>query len=406
MDNIPWPERYRPRTVSLLVGNNDVRDQLRNWIESWKKSIPKKRAVLLVGPPGVGKTASAYAIAHDLDMELVEFNASDKRNKDTIERIVWRAATQETLDGRKRLILLDEVDGLSGTGDRGGAGAISRIISQSVHPIVMTANDPDNPRLKDFTKVCLTLTFQPISHEDIVKVLKRILKDASKHLDDEQLSRIADKANGDLRAAISDLETAIENEDDTFQDVSERNTRRPIEQTLRRLFMNRDPAIAKEILSEADSDHDEVLLWIEENLHLQLNAADELDRGYEAISLADQVLGRIMNQQSWKLLSYFYDFLSINLTNSRTKTPFRRVKYNRPAWPLLVWKGGRQIDKRAKLLSKLSDETVVSRFRASRTYGYVIDLLLERDSTFSAKMADWLQVKPEEVSFRSRRKGR
>jgi replication factor C large subunit len=132
-ESLPWPEKHRPRKLDGLVGNHETIRTLKSWVESWISRIPSKRAALLVGPPGTGKTASVGALASDLDMELVEFNSSDKRNKDSIETLVWRAASQQTLDGRPRLILLDEVDGLSGTSDRGGVGAILKVIKDAVH---------------------------------------------------------------------------------------------------------------------------------------------------------------------------------------------------------------------------------------------------------------------------------
>ena len=153
-EDLPWPEKHRPSSIDQIEGNSDQIRTIKTWILSWKNKLPDKRAVLLVGPPGTGKTASIGALANDLDMEIVEFNSSDKRNKGSIETLVWRAASQQTLDGRPRIILLDEVDGLSGTSDRGGVGAIIKVIKSSVHPIMMTANDPDSPRLKDLYKIC------------------------------------------------------------------------------------------------------------------------------------------------------------------------------------------------------------------------------------------------------------
>ncbi len=120
------------------MGNIDTIHTLREWISSWRRGIPKKRAILLIGPPGVGKTASICALSHDLNMELVEFNASDKRNKGSIETTVWIAATQQTIDGRLRIIMLDEVDGLSGTA---GAGAELLEIADAPHVGRRTAVD-------------------------------------------------------------------------------------------------------------------------------------------------------------------------------------------------------------------------------------------------------------------------
>ncbi len=204
-ESLPWPEKHRPRKLDGLVGNREAIRALKSWVESWISRVPGKRAALLVGPPGTGKTASVGALANDLDMELVEFNSSDKRNKDSIETLVWRAASQQTLDGRPRLILLDEVDGLSGTSDRGGVGAILKVIKDAVHPIVMTANDPNSPRLKDLMKVCQVYNFEAIENIDIEKILKYILSENNVDVSEEVLDEIVEGSGGDLRAAISDL---------------------------------------------------------------------------------------------------------------------------------------------------------------------------------------------------------
>jgi len=108
-EDLPWPEKHRPRSTDQIIGNLEQINAMRTWILSWKTSLPDKRAILLIGPPGTGKTATIGALANDLDMEIVEFNSSDKRNKGSIETLVWRAASQQTLDGRPRIILLDEV---------------------------------------------------------------------------------------------------------------------------------------------------------------------------------------------------------------------------------------------------------------------------------------------------------
>ena len=208
-ESLPWPELYRPKSSSELVGNRDAIQGLKDWIQSWTKKPPRKRAALLIGPPGVGKTASVGAITHDFGAELVEFNASDKRSKGIIETQVWKAATQQTLDGRMRIILLDEVDGLSGTSDRGGVGAILKIIAIAVHPIVMTANDPESRRLKDLVKSCQVFNFHPIEHDDILEILVRIASDQGGAVNSELLDNIVKNSAGDLRAAIADLETLI-----------------------------------------------------------------------------------------------------------------------------------------------------------------------------------------------------
>ncbi len=392
--NLPWPEQHRPRSLVDIVGNASSIGEIKKWIQSWIDGKPTRNAALLIGSPGVGKTASVFALSNDYDLELVEFNSSDKRNKGTVETLVWRAATQQTLDGRLRLILLDEVDGLSGTSDRGGVGAILKIIEQTVHPIVMTANDPSSAKLKDLLKICQVFTFEPIDTIDVIALLQKIAKKHDASLQQDTLEEIAEQAGGDLRAAIADLETLVEGMAlSDFDSLPVRDSRRGIKEVFRRLFMTTDQAAARRIISELDTDYRELLLWLEENIHLHLITPLELEAGFESLSLADLSLGRIMRNQNWKLLSYVYDFLSAGTAGSRNESPYRRVEYSEPIWPLLVWRGNKSLDKDADLLSKLSRAAHVSSQRATRTHKDTIIEIVKRNPSENTRFSQWLNLK-------------
>ncbi len=402
-DNLPWPEKHRPMSLSELVGNRETVKALRNWIESWISGTPSKRAALLIGPPGTGKTASIGAISNDLNMELVEFNSSDKRNKDSIETLVWRAASQMTLDGRNRLILLDEVDGLSGTSDRGGVGAILKVINDAVHPIVMTANDPNSPRLKDLLKVCQVFSFGFIETEDMATVLKRILVENKENVSEEILEKIIENSEGDLRAAVSDLESQVRSGLTSQTTATSRDVRRSTDDTLRHLFATNDSKVARKILSESELDHDSLILWLEENLHLHLLTPKELNKGFEGLSLADLSLGRIMKDQNWKLLAYVYDFLVTGVVMSRTKTPFRRVEYSRPTWPLLVWQGNKKQDKESAVRFSLASETGVSKRRVRQTHLDTIQQIIRINPKVLSDFAAWLKIEKSSLVQKSSR---
>lgn len=392
IDNLPWSEKHRPKSLSELVGNPETIKALKAWIDSWVLGTPSKRAALLIGPPGTGKTASVGAISNDLDMELVEFNSSDKRNKDSIETLVWRASSQMTLDGRDRLILLDEVDGLSGTSDRGGVGAILKVIRDAVHPIVMTANDPNSPRLKDLLKVCQVFNFRLIENDDMTTVLKHILSENQENVSENILEEIIENAEGDLRAAVSDLESQVRGGSSSQTTATSRDIRRGAEETLRHLFATNDSKMARRILSESELSHDSLVLWLEENLHLHLLTPKELNDGFEGLSLADVSLGRIMRNQNWKLLAYVYDFLTRGVAMSRTKTPFRRVAYSQPTWPLLVWQGNRKRDKQSAVRSSLATVTGVSKRRVRQTHLDTIQQIIEINPQVLKEFAAWLRV--------------
>ena len=82
-----WTEKYRPKDLKGVIGNPSAVNALRGWAESWEKGIPEKRAVVLMGTPGVGKTTSAEALAREMGWDIVEMNASDQRTGKDIEQI-------------------------------------------------------------------------------------------------------------------------------------------------------------------------------------------------------------------------------------------------------------------------------------------------------------------------------
>jgi replication factor C large subunit len=130
---------------------------------------------------------------------------------------------------------------------------------------------------------------------------------------------------------------------------------------------------------------------------------DELDEGFEQLSLADRTLGRIMRNQNWKLLAYFYDYLSMGVAMSRSETPFRRVKYSQPTWPLLVWQGNRKRDKQGEVLKSLSTVTGVSKRRVRQTHLDIIHEIIKIDPRSLNDFATWLNVEKSSLVQKSSR---
>ena len=154
-----WVEKYRPKSLADIIGNRDTVRRMLEWARDWDASKPP---LLLFGKPGIGKTSSAYALANDMNWEVVELNASDQRTKGIIEKIAGSTATTMSLLGSQRkLILLDEADNLHGTADQGGARAIISVIKSSKQPIILIANDKYGVA-KEIKALCEPLQFRAL----------------------------------------------------------------------------------------------------------------------------------------------------------------------------------------------------------------------------------------------------
>jgi len=104
-----WVEKYRPVALEDFV----VSDNNKAIIESFNKSkeIPN---LLFVGTPGLGKTTLAKIIVNSiLECQYLYINASDENGIDTIRSKVTNFAQTKSIDGKIKVIILDETDGLS-----------------------------------------------------------------------------------------------------------------------------------------------------------------------------------------------------------------------------------------------------------------------------------------------------
>ena len=157
-----WTEKYRPKNLDNIIGNDKAINTLRIWANDWKEDKKhRKKAVILSGKPGTGKTSSALALANDFDWIAIELNASDVRNAEKIKKIATCGALNETFDdsgrfissntGGRKLIVLDEADNLyeraektengSDFSDKGGKKAIIDTIKITNQPIILIVND-------------------------------------------------------------------------------------------------------------------------------------------------------------------------------------------------------------------------------------------------------------------------
>ncbi len=328
---IYWTEKYAPKKLNEIVGQEKGIKELKEFVENFKPGS----ALLIYGPPGVGKTASVRALANEYGYDLLEVNASDERSSQKIRTIIGTACKFQSLFGRKRLVLIDEIDGMSARGDRGGIREIIRIIKESKVPIILIANDPWERKLAPLRRLCKLVKFDSISPGLIVKHLIKIAKSEGIFVDYDVLREIARRARGDLRAAINDLQTlsigkkVIKKEDLTI--LGYRDKEISIFQALGTIFKSKSIRNVIGITSTLDIDIPEFILWIEENIGREYERLDEKYKAMYYVSRADQFHGRTIKTGNWRFLYVYSVLLATMGVLVSKREPYRKfTSYKRP----------------------------------------------------------------------------
>ncbi len=330
MVDLPWTEKYRPKRLDEIRGQNKAISEIRQWMREVRAGKVNK-ALLLVGPPGSGKTSAAYAIAHELGYDPVEVNASDLRDRNHLRYIVESAKAVSLLTMSRRLIILDEIDALP---SEGGAlvSLVKELITKEGVPVVMTANDPYERHLYEIRSLSKVVRFYRLRWTTVLSVLKEICRKEGIRIPDTVLRQIAINSQGDLRAAINDLESLVKGSLDLAEVIGKRFGKRDVEadvfKVLTAIFYGENCYSAYLTSLNTDVDPDMLFRWIEENLPY-VYFGRSLSRAYDYLSYADIVRSRIIRTNNWKLLVYYTQLMTFGVCASKEAKP-RGVKMRFP----------------------------------------------------------------------------
>jgi len=219
-----WADKYAPQQFDDLVGAQSLVQKLTKWLKEWdavhvKKSIkipldksnPGAKAALLSGPPGIGKSTTARLVGNAAGREIFELNASDTRSKrllaeelaDVVQAGVIHFGAKNTQ--KKRLIIMDEVDGMSAS-DRGGVAELIKIIKLSRTPIICICNDNSKSSVRSLSSHCFDLRFQRPQNASIAKRLREVAAKENLEIDDQVLESIISSSGNDIRQVFNALQ--------------------------------------------------------------------------------------------------------------------------------------------------------------------------------------------------------
>ena len=395
----PWTVKYRPGTSRDVAGNKTAIEKLREWIDSWSEGRPTKRAALLYGPAGVGKTTVSEALAQERGWDLVEINASDKRSGEILSKIAGLASTQSTLFSKGRLILLDEVDGVNLREDHGAITTILQIIKDTQYPLILTANDPWDSKIRPLREACLQIELKRLGVRDGLPLLKSILSKEGVKTTDDALRFIIDKDRGDIRSILNDIQLLSgRNRTLTMDDVnllSGRDRTESVFEVLRVIFNSRTVAAARRALSISDLDQEMLFQWIFENAPYQIPKPDELQRAISALADADMYFARIRKTQSWHLLSYALDLMTAGVAVAKQTPTSGWVPMKFPQRISSMSRTRMSRDLRKRVGVAIGQKSHVSARRAQQLYFPLIRFAYEHSPEKFEQIAVWLEAKDE-----------
>lgn len=255
-------DKYKPLRITEILGQDIAVKKLLDSLRNWKKG----RAIILFGASGTGKTASLYAVAKENNMELIEIDTLDSKRMEPL----MPAIKQPSLFGKKKLIAIESADRMK-------QSLISEIVKNSIYPVFLIVENPYIPKLRAVRYYSDIIEFKKVPIAYIEKKLMELNKKENFNHPANVLRNIAESSEGDMRAAIIDLENF----------VGERDLEQNIFNALSIVFKSRSMLKAKGAIDSCDKGEAEIFRWLEENIMNEFSDPSKRARAFEILSKAD-----------------------------------------------------------------------------------------------------------------------
>ena len=401
-----WVDKYRPKSFDEVVGNKKEIGIILNWVDNWKNGNSQP-PLLLVGPAGTGKTTMAHLTANEFS-EYIELNASDKRSYDILMNTIGESSTTRSLFGEnKKLIIMDEVDGIHGTNDSGGTRALNKIIKESKQPIIMMANDFYSKRLATIKNNATVIKMRRLDYRAINKFLREvILKNEGIQVNNEVLLKLSKRSSGDLRSAINTLQALVDNggelTEEALDSTSQKDNTSTIFDTVLVILKSENPEHIKTSMFENNEDPSLVMEYIAENIPREYEKNSEIKKAYEMISQADLYFGRTRSSQYYGYWKYASDFMGPGVSFSKNNKYRKRSFIQGPKVFTLMRNNRGKRALRDEIASKMEEKMHVSLQVAYTIFPY-FEIMFENDEV-AWEISDFLELEDDEIKFFRKKK--
>ena len=338
-----WSDKHRPQSISDMIGNEEARTVLVEWFAKWKKGT---KPILLVGPPGIGKTTIANLSGKQFGYDMISLNASDVRSKSRIFEVLNPVLGNISVLGSP-MIFVDEVDGIHGRADFGGAEALIKILKEPTVPIVLAANSDTSTKMKSIKKATKTIYFRPLPPRLLRLHLENILKMEGEKLSPGSLIKIIADSRGDIRSMINSAQALVGG----FNPQTEKSFEiLDVESGVNAFFKANSLDEARSVIYSMAIDPREKINAFYSSIITSNLSQQDMAKMLEVISKADMLYGKIFKTQEWRLLRYL-DSILLGLYKKGTSVRYSQYNLSWPILNRLRW-DGRSIKALAKVMAK------------------------------------------------------
>ena len=313
-------DKYSPNTLNGIIGNGTAVSRLENFgAEALSGNVG--RPLMVYGPTGIGKTSAVHALAYSCGFEIIEFNASDYRDAEKLNKVLLPASVSRGLFNKHLLILMDEIDELSKKYDSGAERAILELVKSSKHPIVFIARDFWSQTISFLRNHVEKLEFKKPNSEEITSLLTNIAAKEKRKIDEKTIKFIAERCNGDVRGALNDLELLMDGDPELIESLGARNRKKEVYGVLDSIFLSKNFDLARNAAGNADVDMDMLFKWVDENIPNRYMSKYDLSTAYSSLAGASFFMEKASRTSYYGYLRY----ASVMMSSGISMSPKGRV---------------------------------------------------------------------------------
>lgn len=247
----PWVEKYRPQNIAQVVGQHSHLSRFKIIIQDHSFPFPN---VVMVGPPGVGKTTTATCVAREylgdrFEQAFMEMNGSDDRTSKILSEVLvpFCRKTIYLPSDTYRIALIDEIDSMIPSAQQ----TLKCIIEEYASKVrfFLVANT-ESKLIRELYSQCVVLRFTSADKRSLRMFLEEICDTEEVEYTKEGLESLIEFAEGDIRRSVNDLQSIATALGNVTKDHVQRMCTFPPEEPIRRWSDTEDASEAIGILEE------------------------------------------------------------------------------------------------------------------------------------------------------------